>query len=68
MSLKMFHIVFITISTIMSVGVGAWGMFTNRQTGDTAALAIGIVSLAGGLLLIGYSVWFVRKLKALRWW
>ncbi len=68
MSLKMFHIVFITISTILSAGVGAWGVHTSRQTGDSTAFAIGIVSLVGGVILVGYSVWFVRKLKALRWW
>ena len=40
MSLKWFHIVFITLSMLLSLGVGVWGLFNHF-------VALGLVSLAG---------------------
>jgi len=64
MSLKAFHIVFITLATLLSVLFGLWGIHQYR-TGEGSALelSLGIASLvfAGGLLC--YGKYFLRKLK-----
>ena len=63
MSLKTFHIVFVTMTTILCVGVGVWAIRDYQSAGDIAALALGIGSLLGSLVLAWYGRWFLRKLK-----
>lgn len=65
MSLKAFHILFIIVSTLLAVFVGGWGVLDYRRSGDGTHLIVGIASLLSGILLIWYSIWFVRKLKGL---
>ncbi len=57
MSLKEFHILFIVISSLMAFGLGAWGL---QVPGHPVAAAVGF---GAGLALVGYGVWFWRKLK-----
>ena len=59
MSLKWFHIVFITLSVLLSLWFGLWGLF-NEQ------IALGVVSLAGSAALVVYGNYFVAKLRKLR--
>ena len=56
MTLKWFHIVFITLSTLMSLGIGVWGLFNNF-------LVLGIVSLAGSAGLCVYGTYFLQKAR-----
>ncbi len=65
MSLKVFHIVFVMASIAMSVFVGGWGVLDYRRTGNTTHLAIGIGTLILGVVLVRYSVWFVRKIRSI---
>ena len=65
MSLKAFHILFIVVSTVLSVFVGCWGIWDYRRSGDGMHLLIGIASFVAAGMLIWYSTWFVRKLKRL---
>jgi hypothetical protein len=58
MTLKWFHIVFITLSTLMAIGVGVWGLFNNF-------VGLGIVSLAGSAVLCVYGPYFLRKVRHL---
>jgi len=58
MSLKWFHIVFITLSMLMSLGFGVWGLF-NQQ------IALGVVSLVGSAGLIVYGNYFLGKARTL---
>ena len=55
MSLKAFHVVFITASVLLAFGLAAWCMKTSAL-GAVAAFAV-------GLGLIGYEVWFLRKAR-----
>jgi hypothetical protein len=55
MSLKAFHVVFITASVLLAFGLAAWCMKTTTL-GAVAAFAV-------GLALIGYEVWFLRKAR-----
>jgi hypothetical protein len=59
MSLKWFHIVFITLSTLTLLGFGVWGLF-NRHT------ALGVASLAGSAGLCVYGSYFLQKVRSLR--
>lgn len=61
MSLKAFHIVFIAASLVLAFAFGAWGLHDWSVSGDGTNLGLGIGSLVAGVLLIGYSIWFLRK-------
>ena len=58
MSLKWFHIVFVTLSVILSVWFGVWGLF-NEQ------LALGVLSLVASVGLVLYGNRFVAKVRKL---
>ena len=58
MSLKWFHIVFIALSTLVSLGFGVWAMF-NRHA------ALGTVSLAASAGLCVYGNYFFAKTRRL---
>jgi hypothetical protein len=63
MSLKAFHIVFVTVCTLFCLGFGLWGLREHRLTQDTAMLVQGVGALAAAVALIAYGRWFLRKLK-----
>ena len=63
MSLKAFHVFFVVVSTLLAVGFGLWAISDFRSNGDVASLVCGIGSLIGGVGLVGYGRWFMRKLK-----
>ena len=56
MSLKWFHIVFIALSTLVSLGFGVWGMFNHY-------VVLGIASLAASAGLCVYGSYFFEKAK-----
>jgi O-antigen ligase len=66
MSLKGFHIVFITFSTLLAFGIGVWCLWIN-QMGATTSYTIGaVVSFGAAIVLVVYGCWFWRKMKRLR--
>ena len=56
MSLKAFHLIFVTLLTTLSFGCAAWAF----QAGSVLWGAIGL--LAGALVIV-YGVYFLKKLK-----
>ena len=66
MSLKGFHIVFITISTLLALGAGAWCLWIDSLHGAPAFRTGAIFSFAAAAALISYGIWFYRKMKRLR--
>ena len=58
MSLKWFHIVFISLSVLLSLWFGIWGLF-NQQ------IALGIMSLCASAGLVIYGNYFRAKLRKL---
>ena len=64
MSLKAFHVIFITAATAMAVGCGVWG-FKNyfSQDGSWPDLAFGIISVLAGVGLVVYERFFLKKFK-----
>ena len=59
MSLKFFHIFFISISVLLSFGFGAW-LLLSTPGGSALAAALSILA---GIGLIGYGVYFLRKTR-----
>ncbi len=66
MSLKGFHIVFVTFSTLLALGIGAWCIWVDLVEGVPMYRIGAISSFAAAAVLIIYGVWFYRKMKRLR--
>ena len=56
MSLKAFHLIFVTLFTALSFGCAAWAI----QSGNALGGAAGI---AAGIFVVIYGIYFLRKLK-----
>jgi hypothetical protein len=64
MSLKAFHLLFISAATALAFGCGVWGLKDYwSPNGRLLDLAFGLGSLAAGVGLIIYERYFLRKLK-----
>ena len=66
MSLKGFHIVFITASTLLALGIGVWCLWVNSIEGAPIFLAGSIGAFVAAASLIVYGIYFYRKMKRLR--
>jgi LPXTG-motif cell wall-anchored protein len=62
LSLRSFHLVFLLIVMVSADVFGVWCILDYQDTGNLWMLLLGLVSLVGGLGLIVYSFWLVRKL------
>jgi hypothetical protein len=65
MSLRIFHIVFVLASILLSLFVAAWGFRQYSDAGSQAGLILGCVFLLSGFALVIYGVRVFRKLKEL---
>jgi hypothetical protein len=64
MSLKAFHLVFITASSALAFGCGLWALKDFASpAGRTSDLIFGLAALAVGIGLILYERYFLKKLK-----
>jgi hypothetical protein len=64
MSLKAFHLVFITLAGALAFGCGAWGLVNYFSAGGQwSDLAFGLGAVAAGVGLVLYERYFLRKLK-----
>ena len=66
MSLKGFHLVFITVSTLLALGAGAWCLWVDSVSGAPHFRVGAIGSFIAAAALVLYGVWFFRKMKRLR--
>lgn len=66
MSLKAFHFVFITFSTLLALGCGAWCVWIDLTEGMPLYRTGAICSFLAAFALVVYGVWFYRKMKRLR--
>lgn len=62
MSLKHFHVVFIILAILCTLGYGAWGIFTSGDVGPLVRVS-GWFSFILGIGLIFYGRWFIKKSK-----
>jgi hypothetical protein len=62
MSLKTFHLVFILMAIMGADLFGGWTVQEYIRSNSLPTLLIGIASMAGGLGLIRYAIYFVRMM------
>ena len=64
MSLKAFHVIFITASSALAFGCGVWELKNAfSEEGRALDLIAGLGALAAGVGLILYERYFLKKLK-----
>jgi len=56
MSLKWFHIVFISICMLMGIAIGVWGLFNSF-------IALGAASLVSSAALCAYGSYFLQTAR-----
>jgi len=64
MNLKTFHIVFVTISTLMSFGFGGWCWHYAETNQSSGFRMLAAASFGAGVALIVYGFWFWKKINA----
>lgn len=62
MSLKIFHIIFIVVSTLLSFGFAAWAFFYCLKMQAYFYCALGAASIIFGIAMIIYGNKFFKKL------
>ena len=62
MSLKGFHIVFVSVSMLLFVFLILWG-FVLAPEKSSLATAMGVTGIIGALLMPVYGVYFIRKAR-----
>ena len=62
MSLRTFHLVFVLAAIVAADMFGAWAIYHHAETPTPSLLVVGILSFLAGFGLVGYAIWFVRKL------
>ena len=65
MSLKQFHIFFISVAVIGAVAFGIWGISYHLNQRNIMYFVLGIISLLGGVGLVIYEVQILKKFKHL---
>lgn len=63
MSLKAFHIFFVVVCVLFSLGFGYWAITEYRTTREKTLLVCGILSLVGAGAMGVYGRWFLNKLR-----
>ena len=63
MSLKFFHILFITLSTLLALGFAGWCGAMYYYGRSVMLLIFGILSLLAAFALVLYGRYVLRKLK-----
>lgn len=64
MSLKAFHVIFITAASALAFGLGVWMLRAYRgPEGATSDLVWAVAALVAGVGLLVYEGYFLRKLK-----
>lgn len=63
MSLKAFHLVFVTASVLLAFGFAAWSLTNYFEAKRAVDLAFGLGSVLIGVALIVYGRYFLKKLK-----
>ena len=63
MSLKAFHLFFISVSVLLSLGVGAWGIQAYVSDSSGVGILVGVFFLLLAAGLVVYEMRFIRKFK-----
>ena len=68
MSLKAFHVIFITAAVLLAVWLGLWSVDQRQATGVGGWLALAVGSFVVAAGLVAYEVWFLRKTRQVSPW
>ena len=63
MSLKAFHVIFVSICTLFALSFGVWAVRDYNATGQQMSLLLAVGSLTATPVMFVYGRWFVRKLR-----
>ncbi len=63
MSIKGFHLIFISIASLFCAGFGVWALFLDEQANGSATKTFGVITLVASIGLIRYAFYFRRKSK-----
>ena len=63
MSLRMFHIIFVTISSLLMIYLGGWAYMMWNYYADSAYLSYLFLSIISLIILILYGNKFIKKYK-----
>ena len=63
MSLKAFHLFFISVSVLLSLAVGGWGIQSYLTNSDGVGILVGLFFILLGIGLVFYEMRFIRKFK-----
>ena len=66
MSLKAFHIFFISLSTVLALGFATWEIKGYLADGSLSQLMTGVLSIGAAIGLVVYGFYFMKKLKHVR--
>jgi hypothetical protein len=63
MSLKAFHIFFVSVSILLAFGFAGWELYAYAQQGGVGNVVLGVGSLVAGVGLVVYLRAVIRKLR-----
>jgi divalent metal cation (Fe/Co/Zn/Cd) transporter len=66
MSLKVFHIVFISLSVVLAFGFGLWLLVGQPVEGGLIDILAALFSFGVGILLVLYEIKIVKKFRSLK--
>jgi Mg2+ and Co2+ transporter CorA len=66
MSLKIVHILFVSLATLVTIGFGVWGVNFTNENGTHPFKALGICAFVFAAGLIVYGIKFLKKFQNLR--
>ena len=63
MSLRMFHIIFVSVSSLLMVYIGTWAYIMWDHYADSAYLSYLLLSIVSLIILLLYGKKFIKKYK-----
>ena len=68
MSLKAFHVIFISAAVLLALWLGVWAWDQRQAVGGGGFLALSCGAFAAAAGLVVYEVWFLRKTRKVSPW
>jgi hypothetical protein len=66
MSLKAFHIFFVSVSFLLALGVSFWAFRESSRTESSSYMILGVGAVVFAAALVWYGRWFLGKLKGVK--
>lgn len=66
MSLKAFHLFFISVSAIFLISLTLWSLGSYRSGGGAEALVMAAIGIVSAVVLLVYGRWFLRKIQKMQ--